>query len=145
MAFLHTMSSCSQWCHGRFHTRKSLPSSFSSVPTINMFSYDDNFGEGNEFGRRAISTPARYKRKTKQRFIYLYSNVRGGGKLRSNFQTEREWVYNFANTPNRKLAVSKTENLRFWFWTATGDNFFFCFTTLIQLPPMAHIKIAFYH
>jgi hypothetical protein len=35
----------------------------------------------------------------------IFSNVRGGGKLRSNFLTEREWVYNFANTYARKVAV----------------------------------------
>jgi hypothetical protein len=36
-----------------------------------------------------------------------YSNVGGGGKLRSNFPTEREWVYNFANAP-------MTENVTFF-------------------------------
>jgi hypothetical protein len=35
----------------------------------------------------------------------VYSNVRGGGKLRSNFPTEREWVYNFANNEHFNTAT----------------------------------------
>jgi stage V sporulation protein SpoVS len=47
-----------------------------------------------------------WNKKVKNKKVY-YSNVRGGGKLRSNFPTEREWVYNFAN-------ASMTENVSFF-------------------------------
>jgi hypothetical protein len=59
--------------------------------------------------------------------IEIYSSVRGGGKLRSNFTTEREWVYNFAN------ASMMTENWQFCgqklhplgnFYFSEGNNFF---------------------
>jgi hypothetical protein len=40
-----------------------------------------------------------------------FSNVRGGGKLRSNFPTEREWVYNFANTYARKSVISEQKSV----------------------------------
>jgi hypothetical protein len=63
---------------------------------------------------------------------YYYSNVRarGGGKLRSNFPTEREWVYNFANTEHRKWHIFQSKNgselvVEIWTLIRSLRNFFF--------------------
>jgi hypothetical protein len=74
----------------------------------------------------------------------FYSNVRGGGKLRSNFPTEREWVYNFANasmmTENGTFSPKKVHPFgNFFFSVINKKNYF---TTLIRLP-MAGLKIEF--
>jgi hypothetical protein len=63
-------------------------------------------------------------------FFPIYSNVRGGRKLRSNFPTEREWVYNFANTEHRKWHIFWSKNgselvVEIWTLIRSLRNFFF--------------------